>query len=249
MPVYEAALAGKQIQPQFLAVEGRTRENITLLDPVHHTETHVRDAGLPVSAEDTERMLKKLNLLSGPGRLVIFSGSLPPGLEPGRFREMVEVVLGVSARVGLDVPGEALAELADLPAWVIKPNAEELAALAGGAMDSDARILEAGCRLSRRIRVVIVSRGEAGGYAFVDGSALMGQVDVDPARVVSTVGCGDALLAGFVAAQMRGDDVRASYRFALAVASAAAVTAVPGRFSLEEVADFLPRASVEAVEG
>ncbi|MHC4065429.1 MAG: 1-phosphofructokinase family hexose kinase [Planctomycetota bacterium] len=248
LPQYEADLARPEVQPQFLAVNGTTRENVTLIDPVSHTETHIRDAGIEVEAEDVERMCKKLNLLAKPDRVVIFSGSLPPGVTVEQLREMVDICRRASAKVALDVPGEALARVTDVSLWVIKPNVDELAAMIGQPTDSDERIVHAGRNLSRRVRVVIVSCGSAGGYAFIDGAALIGQVALEPGRVVSTVGCGDALLAGFVAAQLRGDDVRTSYRYALAVATAAAVDAVPGHLSLEAVDEFAELANVEPVE-
>ncbi|MFQ6048835.1 MAG: PfkB family carbohydrate kinase, partial [Phycisphaerae bacterium] len=102
---------------------------------------------------------------------------------------------------------------------------------------------------SRRIRGVLVSRGEAGGYAFVDGSALLGQVSVDRQRIVNTVGCGDCLLAGFLTGQLRGQSVRESYRFALAVATAAAVSPEAGQFRQQDVQEFLAAASVEPIDG
>ena len=89
--------------------------------------------------------------------------------------------------------------------------------------------------------------GEAGGYAFVDGSAMIGQVPVDRSRIVNTVGCGDAMLAGFVAAQQKGEDVRESYRVALAVATAAALTREAGQFELQDFQELARIAAVEPV--
>ena len=111
-----------------------------------------------------------------------------------------------------------------------------------GAADDE--VVRIGQELSRHIRVVIVSRGAAGGYLFIDGSALIGQVDFDPGLARNSVGCGDCLLGAFIAAQLRGDDVKGSYEFALAAATAAAMEIVPGRFDPARVTELLGRTSV-----
>ena len=79
--------------------------------------------------------------------------------------------------------------------------------------------------------------------------ALLGQVDLGDRPVVSTVGCGDCLLAGFVAAHTRGRAVRDAYRRALAVATAAAVSAQPGAFDPPTADALYAAASVEPVAG
>ena len=244
---YEAFLATGSVRSQLLAVAGRTRENITLVDPTAGVETHIRDAGFTIEASDFDRMKKKLNLLAGPDSLMIFSGSTPPGVTAALFRELIEIVLAKRAVVAVDTSDAALAAVAELPLWLVKPNVEELAALAGHAIDSDGEILRAGRALSKTIHTVVVSCGAAGGYVFVDGSALVGQVDLAGQKPVNTVGCGDCMLAGFVAAHLHGADVREAYRQALAVATAAAVSVNPGEFDPAAVERFARSASVESV--
>ncbi|MCH7814055.1 MAG: 1-phosphofructokinase family hexose kinase [Planctomycetes bacterium] len=243
---YEADLPVPQVQPQFLGIDGAMRENVTLVDRQTHTETHIRDRGPDVAEADLERMAKKLNLLARADRVMVLAGSLPPGMSVEQFARLVNICRQASARVALDVPGEVLAAVGDGPLWVIKPNLEELSVLLGRPIDDDEQIIAAGRELSRRIHVVMVSRGSAGGYVFVRESALIGQVDLDSRQVVSTVGCGDALLAGFIAAQLEGRDVADSYRYALAVASAAAVQTRPGYVEPADVERFLQQTAVES---
>ena len=162
-------------------------------------------------------------------------------------------MLAKGGRVAVDGSGELLRALKDRKLWLIKPNVEELAAMGEDAGKpaamSDQEVVRIGRELSRRVRVVIVSRGSAGGYLFIDGSALLGQVELFPsARLRSSVGCGDCLLGAFIAAQLRGDDVRKSYEYALAVATAAAMDTMPGQFDPAVVTELLGRTSVEPVE-
>ncbi len=69
-----------RIITQFLVARGRTRENITVVDPVEDTETHVREIGFEVREDDVVRITSKVGLLAHRGALMVFSGSIPPGV-------------------------------------------------------------------------------------------------------------------------------------------------------------------------
>lgn len=255
MEAYERSFDGSGVQSQFLAVEGATRENITVLDPVGRVETHIRDRGITPTDADWERLRHKINLLAKPGSLVIFSGSIPPDTPVGVVEALIELAASNDCRVAVDGPGELLAAVRGRKLWLIKPNRRELAEMCpeepaprtGARPDewSDERVMAYGVALSRHVRTLIVSSGSAGGFLFVDEAVFIGQVDIEPRHVVSTVGCGDSMLAAFVAAQCRGDDIKTSYRYALAVATAAALNPIPGAFDLDTVNELHKRVSVE----
>lgn len=244
---YEGSFDPNCTRAQFLALEGSTRENITLIDPGAGTETHVRDVGITPTAADLERMRNKLNLLSRASGLVVISGSLPPGVDARYVVELVELAMANDARVAVDGSGTLLQALCDHPLWLIKPNAEELAEMSERESSSEKHLVSTGRRLSERAHFVLATRGAESGYLFVEGSAYRGRVKMAGGLVRSTVGCGDAMLGAFIAAVRRGDDERAAFRFALAVAAAAAMDDTPGRFDPASVDALAARASVEAV--
>jgi 1-phosphofructokinase len=244
LEMFETFLEESDVQSQLLAVDERTRVNITLVDPNNNVETHIRDVGFHVGDADLTRLRKKLNLLCSDRSLVVFSGSCPPGIEARQFASLIAMCVQSGAKVAVDTSGDPLRAVRDKPLWLAKPNTAELADLAGRPLD-DEQIIQTGLDLSDTYRALIVSRGEAGGYLFIDRSALVGHVPVARERIRNTVGCGDCLLAGFVAAQMHGKNVRDSYRHAIAVATAAACSLGPADFDLDDVAEFEQAAGVE----
>lgn len=254
---YEASFRDSLVQPQFLAVDGRTRENVTVIDPTTATETHLRDAGLSSTPADLGRIRNKINLLAKPDRLFVFSGSLPTGMDASHVVELTDIVLSKGAKVAVDGPGDLLAALRDRALWLIKPNREELASMDGGPIErrnERERIGEDDIRriawpLTVNFGAVIVSCAAAGGYLFSRQSSLRGRVEFDPARVRSSVGCGDCLLAAFIASQNRGDEIESGYRYALSVATAAAYEIVPGRFDPAVIDDLQSKVVVDRVEG
>ena len=254
---YETSFRDSLVQPQFLAVDGRTRENVTVIDPTSATETHLRDKGLSPTPADFGRLRNKINLLAKPDRLFVFSGSLPTGMQTSHVVELADIVLSKGANVAVDGPGDLLAALRDRNLWLIKPNREELTAMNGGSIErrnerdpiGEDEIRRIACPLTANVDVVIVSCAAAGGYLFSKLSSLRGRVEFDPARVRSSVGCGDCLLAAFIAAQNRGDAVESAYRYALSVATAASYEVVPGRFDPAVIDDLQTKVVVVRLEG
>ncbi|MGB9626722.1 MAG: 1-phosphofructokinase family hexose kinase [Phycisphaerae bacterium] len=244
---FEKAFDPARVQAQFLPLPAPTRENITIVDPVAHIETHIRDVGFVIRDTHRIRLGKKLSLMCREGSIVVFSGSVPEGISPEQFVDLLEICISAGARVAVDTSGEPLRAAASLPLWLMKPNVAELSEIAGRPLTTEADLLAAGRDLARRVKTVIVSRGEAGGFCFIADSVLAGRVPLEPERVRNTVGCGDSLLAGFIAGQILHDNVRESYRYALAVATASAVGLEPCRFAMKDVEEFIPKAVVEGI--
>lgn len=238
---------------QLLVVRARTRDNITIVDPVDDTETHIRDVGFNVQPADVDRLQSKLSMLARPGAVVAFCGSLPPGVEPERFAEMVRTARRAGALVVVDTSDDALRALQGEDIWLAKLNERELATLSGMATDTPEAVVEAAHRLSvdggGSVRHVVATRGEYGAVMAAEGIVRKGWVIVHPGRVQNTVGCGDSLLAGMLRSLLLDDeDWETAFREGLAVATANACSAEAGTLSIGEVEEFRSATTLEAVE-
>ena len=214
---------------------GPTRENITLIDPSRGIETHVRDVGFELSEDDLERMRKKIGILAVRRAYVIFAGSLPPGMDVATFSSLLDVCREHAARVAVDSSGAGLeAVRRGGPLWLVKPNRGELAEMTGRPVATDHQMREAAGRLLERIELVVVTLGPEGACLFTRAGAWRATPHLDPAEIVNTVGCGDALLAGFVHAHARGGAPEECLRRGVAVGSAAALKARTGEADPED---------------
>lgn len=245
--MYEKCFQGTCVKPQFLTVAGTTRENITIIDPETNVETHVRAGGITTTPAALDRLRNKISLLAKEGNVMIFAGSLPPGVEIDYAVGLIDLMLAKKARVVIDGPGELLRAVRDRKLWLIKPNLDELAVMHEREKLTDSEAVDLGRTLSQSTRTVMVTCGSAGAYLFIEGAAFLGQVDIAASAVRSAVGCGDAMLGGFIAAQHRGDNVKKSFVYALAIASATATNDVPGHFDPACADDLLSKTNVEAV--
>lgn len=236
LALFNSGMKDAGVVPCFTPIGGSTRENITVIDPIGHTETHIRDAGPTVSNSDVRRLSEQLLSLAGPDVVLVFTGSCAPGFAPAQFAELVESCIHQGADVAVDSSGEPLRATAPLPLWLIKPNLLELGELLGYQVSHESEIIEAGRRLNDHISIVLITMGERGAMCFVRGRVLKGRALVAPDRVRSTVGCGDALLAGFLALISHpGWQIEDAFRQALAVSAASAMTDQPAMFSKDHV--------------
>ena len=188
------------VRVEMFDVHAATRENITLIDPSRGgLETHIRDVGFTVSEDDLGHLKKKLSILAVKGAYVIVAGSLPAEMSPDTFADLLEVCRGKGALVAVDSSGpglEAVRKARDL--WLIKPNRQELAELAGKPVETEADIKAAAKPLLKHIDHVVVTLGAEGAYLFSRQGAWRARPHVEHQEVIKTVGSGDALTAGFV---------------------------------------------------
>lgn len=169
---------------------------------------------------------------------VVLSGSLPPGIPVDWYAQVVSLLAPLDCRVAVDsseAPLAALAGAFDVAAPdLIKPNAEELADLAGvpaadledAAAQGDMSPVVAAARelVARGVGTVLATLGAAGAV-LVDS---FGAWFATPPPIVprSTVGAGDASLAGYLRAAVAGAE--APQRLQMAVAYGSAAAALPG---------------------
>lgn len=215
-----ALLRAEQVAYVAVPVAGSVRVNISLTE-VDGTATKVNAAGPTLRAEETEALLSAAGGAAAGAEWVLGSGSLPPGMAVDFYARLGVAVRASGARFALDSSGPAL--IAGLPAApdVIKPNAEELAEAVGRPVSTVGDAVAAARELmTLGARSVVVSLGR-------DGALLVDEVGVvhaeaSVAKPKSTVGAGDALLAGYLAGTLSHDGDRTlALREAVAWGSAA----------------------------
>ncbi|MFJ7260162.1 carbohydrate kinase family protein [Streptomyces globosus] len=84
---------------------------------------------------------------------------------------------------------------------VLLPNEDEALLLAG--LPASAGAARAAAELSRRVPLVVATRGAAGALV-AEGGRVVAEVPAEPARAVDSTGAGDAFTGGFLAARLAG---------------------------------------------
>jgi 1-phosphofructokinase len=216
-------LLGRQgIEVASVPVGGETRINVSVVEP-DGALTKINAPGPELTADEPDALLETVRHLIGPDtdRLAC-CGSLPRGLPPGWYADLVARVHDGGARIALDTSGSALLAALRARPDVAEPNREELAEAVGRppATIGDAATAAA------ELRGLGAQQVPAGLGA--DGMLLVAQegnwyASAPVSCVRSDVGAGDASLAGFLGAG--GAGLKA---LAAAVAHGAAAVQLPG---------------------
>jgi len=222
-PMQTAVQRLEFVQVAMTAVEGHTRRNVTVVDTRDQREMHLRLPSALASAEALEKLDADLKTLVGAGDTCIFAGAMPADglLDPAIA--LVEHTRAAGARIAVDTHGRALKRLVDAGSlWLIAPNVEELAGLLGREIeDTPEGVAVAGRTLLDRVELVLVSRGAKGAVVVTASGTWEGRNETQ-GQAASTVGCGDYLLAGFLAGLDATTDPPAALETGLKVAAARA---------------------------
>ncbi|NTW41138.1 MAG: 1-phosphofructokinase [Cellulomonadaceae bacterium] len=195
-------LAGENVATLTVPVKGRTRSNVTVAE-IDGTVTKINEPGPVLSPAELDAVADAAVAASEPGGWVVLCGSLPPGAPADLYAQMVRRIAAAGVRVAVDTSGPALALAVAAGPDLVKPNAEELAEAVGRPLDSRTDVVEAAQELrAAGARRVLVSLGSAGAILVDEDGVTVGTSVVHTPR--STVGAGDAFLAGFLSAHDQG---------------------------------------------
>lgn len=237
---FAALFAERGIDDRFVRVDGATRVNIKIVDAVQNRVTDINFPGVDGDRESLAAVFAAVDALAAEGvRTFVLSGSLPGGVPTDTYRALVVRLKARGAQVVLDASGAPLARAIDAAPDVIKPNLDELRELSGRTLAGETEIVRAArAVVDRGVGLVAVSRGDRGAIFVTATEALSA---LPPAIAVkSTVGAGDAMVAGIVHATQRGLPLAGIAALASAV-SLGAVGEIGPRLPAPETIDGLAR--------
>ena len=222
----QAGLNAQGLATDFIRVDGETRVNTKISA---ETETELNGVGPTVTNADIAALCDRVKTLSA-GDTLVLSGSLAPGMTADDAARLCAAA-GDGVRVVVDIAGEPLkAALAARP-FLIKPNEAELCDLCGeGDCLSLAKKAQA-----MGAKNVLCSRGAAGALLLTESGEAVA-CEAPQGEVKSTVGAGDSLLAGFLAALGQGKSPAAALSYGVMVGSATAFSVgLATKADIEEV--------------
>ncbi|HET8977441.1 MAG TPA: 1-phosphofructokinase [Solirubrobacteraceae bacterium] len=216
-----ALLADERLAVRAVPVAGAIRANVTIVEP-DGTTTKINEPGPRLADGEIAALTDTLLDAAAGAEWAVLSGSLPPGAPNDLYASLTRALHAQGVRVAVDTEGDLVRRTLAAAPDLIKPNRSELGEAAGGAaVRTLSEALAAIAQLRRAgARSVLASLG-GDGAVLVDSSGVHHAHAEVVAR--STVGAGDAMLAGFLAAGGAGPDALAE-----AVAWGAAAVTLPG---------------------
>jgi 1-phosphofructokinase family hexose kinase len=199
------ALNEDSILNDFVRIREESRTNTAVLDPTTGVQTEINERGPAVSPQELELFREKLLYLAKGASVCVFAGSLPRGIEPNVYAELIREVKRLGVTTVLDTEGEPLRLGVRAEPDIVSPNeleAEELVGQEFNDIEDRGQAVIEMVRLGARESIMTVRDG-CFANVLEDGQALY-RVTVREQEALSRIGSGDAFLAGYVAARYTG---------------------------------------------
>ena len=228
---FTAGFTGKQLETMLCAEgircdfthlsHGMTRINVKIRA---ESELDINARGPEINDREIEALLAKLDKAAS-GDYVVLAGSIPQNLPSDIYEKMMRKGSEKGVRFVVDTTGALLLNALKYKPFLIKPNHLELGDLFGVRTETDDEIVCYAKKLQERgARNVLVSRSKDGALLLDENGDVHKIGIVTGKPVVSSVGCGDSMVGGFIAGYLKTGDFSHALRLGAACGSATAFT-------------------------
>lgn len=242
-------LAEESILTDFTWINGDSRTNLAVVDPTTGEQTEINERGPEVTTEELERFREKLIYLARGAKICVIAGSLPPSVPTQFCGDLVTELNALGVETILDAEGEPLSVGLRAGPQAVTPNQLEAEEIVGHEFADRSEMVSGldeliglGAReaLITSERGCVASLGDAGRREVWEVSAP----ELDP---VSTVGSGDALLAGFVARRYDGAPPEECLAYAVACGAESTQHFGAGTVDASAVDALVPSVEIESI--
>ena len=237
-------LSGSGVTMEAIATPGTLRTNTKIFSQDSSRVTELNESGVPLSSKALEDLAQKAETLKSCCAMHVLSGSLPPHASEAMYYNMIQMLS--PAPVFLDASGKALLEGIKAKPLFVKPNLEEMEAVFDRPLRSRQEVQDAAFRwIEQGVGHVVVSMGGQGAMMVTaDQTVYSPAIDV---KVQSTVGAGDAMVAGLVYAYVHHMSLEDMLRCGTAAAAASCMTTGTQMVRLEDYEAMLSKSVVQAI--
>lgn len=215
--------AGVPMSP--VPVAAPTRESLAVTDRTSGEQFRFVLPGPELSGAEREAILAAVLEAAGAARVLVASGSLPPGVPIDFYQVLADRMAIAGVPLVLDTSGEALRQVRH-GVHLLKPSVRELGDRVGCSLTGRSEQVAAARELilDGIARLVVVSLGADGALAVTaDSDEYFPAI---PTPVYSGIGAGDALVGGLTVGIIHG--LRFAEAVRLGIAAATAALAAPG---------------------
>jgi len=211
-------LTDESILNDFVRIREESRTNTSVLDPTTGQQTEINERGPSVSEREIELFRDKLLYLGRGAAIVVFAGSLPPGVEPDIYASLIGELERMEVTTVVDTDGEPLRQAVRAEPDVVSPNvleAEELVGHEFAGEEERSLVVREIAAMGPREAIMTLPDG-CFAQVLVDGQPRLKRARIEPREPIAKSGSGDAFLAGYLAARYEGRPPDQCLRFGVA---------------------------------
>ena len=241
----ETLLDQDHISHQFVKMEGETRSCINILDPKYGS-TEYLEPGCAVTKQEEELFLNRFGEIIKDSNVVTISGSVPKGVETTIYQKLIEQAKDMGKQVILDTSGILLKHSLEAKPTMVKPNKDEIEMLFQTKIEKQSDVIDYAKKIHEMgIPYVVISLGGDGAILVCKEGVYHGK----PPKVeaVNTVGCGDSMVGAFAVALSCFYSPEEALKYAVATATAAALSPNTGDFEKEIQETILKQVKIDKI--
>lgn len=237
-----ALIAEEGVELAGVSCTGELRSTAIVLERGGRT-TVLNEPGPEISPEDWDRYERELRARLDGHRVLVCSGSVPPGSPPDAYGRLAALAHGAGLVSVVDASATTLTHALSARPGVVAPNlgeAEQALGLSRGgeaveaAADARPRALAAAAALVERGASAAVVTAAAAGAALASAHAEPQWLAAPTvAQVRNPIGAGDVLTSALAAALERGEPLADAARTGVAAASASVEHPTAGELDAE----------------
>lgn len=230
------------ISHDFGTVQGETRSCINILDPAYGS-TEYLEGGCEVTQEEETAFLEHFQKVIQQSQVITISGSVPKGMQKDIYKRMILLAKEQGKQVILDTSGALLEEGMKACPTMVKPNQDEIEMLYDTKIKSREDVIYYAKKMwEQGIPYVVVSLGGDGALLVSEEGIYQGKPP--KVNVVNTVGCGDSMVGAFAVAFERGYEPQKALKYAVAVATANALSPNTGEFAPDDMTELYEKVEI-----
>lgn len=241
-------LEAERLPNRFFEIRDSSRMCLAVIQKGNQTITEIYDPSPVVREEEWESFKSFISALAKKVEMISFNGSLPAGLSPDAYNDLIHLVREVNkdCLVILDTSGEALKKGIEAKPFMIKPNRSEMETLLGRPLsDEEGQVKAVRTLLEEGIDLVVLSLGDKG-VVFGHSQAVY-KIEPLSVEVKSTVGSGDSLVGGFARKFLTSGDIIEAVKYGAASATSNLTSKTQGDVSPAQVEEFFTQLNVYQV--
>ncbi len=228
-------LEAENISHKEIFINGAIRENITLHSG--NKETRISFEGFRADEKVFLKLKEMILQCMGENTVIVMSGRLPLGISSSLVTEFLSELKDKGAKIVVDSKSFNKEDILKIKPFLIKPNEEEIFEYTNISDLEYSSVKNAAEELKNMgIANVLVSLGEKGALLCADEGIFFG--NAPKIKMISTIGAGDSMVAGFIAAISKGLSNEEILKTAIASGSAACEkegTNVPGKEDVDRL--------------
>lgn len=234
------------LRTKWTQITNETRTSIIIADTDTGGTTCINEVGPTINHKQWRHFRELVLQEATTATDICFSGSLPPGLAPKDYIELIASLRSSTRRIWVDTSGLALRMALEVPRIMIKVNGDEMGEALGKPVNNVEQAIIAASEVQRRgVALVAITLGNDGAIMVCPDGRWWSKSP--PIAVMDTAGSGDAFLAGMVHAMTSGETSITALQWAVACGSANATTIGSGSFPIETFRHILDKTMLQPV--